>query len=237
MNRCGGRLSSVRLTGAIPLFLTRDVVTFAPAADGAVFLIQGVPMKKIAVAGLLTAMMAAASAQVYVGGAIGQARINLSCADFDAGCDRTDTGHKLYVGYKLNPLVALEAAYVDFGKATRGYTDSYYDGFAWRDMVVQQRVEASGALLGAAFRYATHPQLSLVGRVGLSFLKTKGASNSVAENTSASDDSVKPYLGLGVEFAVNKNLRITADADFTTVELNGSSGSVRLLGMGLQYGF
>jgi len=195
-------------------------------------------MKKIAVAGLLTAMTAAASAQVYVGGAVGQARINMYCAaDFDQGCDRTDTGHKLYAGYKLNPVVALEAAYVDFGKATRGYTDSYYDGFVLRGMVVRQHVEAHGALLGAAFRYAAHPQLSLVGRVGLSFLQAKWISKSVTENTSTSEDSVKPYLGLGIEFSVNKNLRITAEADFATIELDGASGSARLLGMGLQYGF
>lgn len=194
-------------------------------------------MKKIALAGLLTAMMATASAQVYVGGVIGQSHINLDCTDYDQGCDRTDTGHKLYVGYKLNPLIALEAAYVDFGKGTRSYTGAYYDGFLLRNTVVQERIEASGALVAAAFRYAAHPQLSLVGRLGLSMLKTKGSSHSVVGTYSVSDDSVKPYLGLGVEFALNKNLRITADADFTSAELNGDSGSVRLLGVGVQYAF
>ncbi len=237
MNRCGGRLSSVRLTGAIPLFLTRDVVTFAPAADGAVFLIQGVPMKKIAVAGLLTAMMGVASAQAYIGGVVGQSRINLSCEDFNLGCDKSDTGKKFYVGYKLNPVVGLEAAYVDFGKGTRGYTESYFDGFQSSDIDVNQSIEARGALLAAAFRYAAHPQLSLVGRVGLSILKTKGSSRSIVESFSTSDDSVKPYLGLGIEFALNKNVRITADADFTSAELNDSRGDLRLLGVGLQYGF
>ena len=42
---------------------------------------------------------------------------------------------------------------------------------------------------------------------------------------------------MGVEFALNKSLRITADADFTTAEVMNEKGSVRLLSVGLQYGF
>ena len=188
-------------------------------------------MKKIALAGLLTAMMATASAQVYVGGAIGQARVNLACADYDLGCDKSDTGHKLYVGYKFNPLIAIEGAYVNFGKATRGHTDSGYR--------ITESFESSGPIVAAAFRYAAHPQLSLVGRVGVSFLSTKY--NESAQNYpfaySTTDESVKGYVGVGVEFALNKNLRITADADFTTAEVMNEKGSVRLLSVGLQYGF
>lgn len=196
-------------------------------------------MKKIAVAGLLTAMMGVASAQVYVGGVIGQSNVNLSCEDYNLGCDKSDTGTKFYVGYKLNPIVALEAAYVDFGKGTRGFTGSYYDGFVISSVDVKETVEARGALLAAAFRYAAHPQLSLVGRLGLAVLKTRATMSAPAIDYrySESDDSVKPYFGLGLEFALNKNLRITADADFTNAELNGDSGSVRLLGVGLQYAF
>lgn len=191
-------------------------------------------MKKIAVAGLLTAMMGVASAQVYVGGVVGQSRVNLECEDYNLGCDKSDTGKKLYVGYRLNPAVALEAAYVDFGKAHRSYTESYYF-----DAPAVQSYEARGALLSAAFRYAAHPQLSLVGRVGLSFLKSRyvGTIRDYDYRESDSDDSVKPYLGLGIEFALNKNLRITAEADFTSADIDGDTGAVRLLGVGLQYAF
>lgn len=42
---------------------------------------------------------------------------------------------------------------------------------------------------------------------------------------------------MGIEFALNKNLRLTADADFSTAEVDNNKGSVRLLGIGLQYGF
>jgi len=188
-------------------------------------------MKKIAVAGLLTAMMAAASAQVYVGGAIGQARVNLSCEDFELGCDKSDTGHKLYVGYKFNPMVAIEGAYVNFGKATRRFTESGDN--------VTQKLESTGPIVAAVFRYAAHPQLSLVGRVGVSFLSTKFDQSppTYAYSGSTTDESVQGYFGFGIEFAMTKNLRLTADADFTTAEVMDEKGSVRLLSMGLQYGF
>ncbi len=196
-------------------------------------------MKKIAVAGLLTAMMAAASAQVYVGGVVGKSHVNLSCEDYNLGCDKSDTGTKFYVGYKLNPTVALEAAYADFGKGTRGFTGSYFDGFLLRNGDVTESFEARGVLLAAAFRVDAHPQLALVGRLGLAALKTRFTQSMpvAAYRYSESDDSVKPYFGLGVEFALNKNLRLTADADFTNAEVNGDSGAVRLLGVGLQYAF
>ena len=176
-------------------------------------------------------MMATASAQVYVGGAIGQARVNLSCEDYDLGCDKSDTGHKLYVGYKLNPVVAIEAAYVNFGKATRGYTDSGFD--------IIESFESGGPVVAAAFRYAAHPQLSLVGRLGVSFLSTKYKESvpNLPFSYSTTDESVKGYVGVGVEFAMTKNLRLTADADFTTAEVMDEKDSVRLLSVGLQYGF
>lgn len=187
-------------------------------------------MKKIAVAGLLTAMMGMASAQVYLGGAVGQSRVNLACEDHST-CDKTDTGHKLYAGYKFNPLLALEAAYVDFGKGSRGYTFSGYR--------VSETVEGHGALVAAVFRYAAHPQLALVGRVGASFLKSKWSQtvSAFGEFDSESDNSVKPYVGLGIEFSLNKNLRLTAETDFTRAELDDDTYAVRMLGVGLQYAF
>ena len=127
----------------------------------------------------------------------------------------------------------------DFGKGTRGFTDSYFDGFLLRDGDVTESFEARGVLLAAAFRVDAHPQLALVGRLGLAALKTHFTQSMpvAAYRYSESDDSVKPYFGLGVEFALNKNLRLTADADFTNAEVNGDSGAVRLLGVGLQYAF
>jgi hypothetical protein len=54
----------------------------------------------------------------------------------------------------------------------------------------------------------------------------------------------KAYIGeltgvgrLGLEHSFSKNLRASAAADFTTGEVAGEEGAVRLLSIGLQYDF
>ncbi len=183
-------------------------------------------MKKIALAAVLGTMMAAASAQVYVGGNVGQARTNVDCSD-SLSCDKSDTGYKLTVGYKLNPTVALEAAYVNFGKVKARYLDDDANPFS-------VEVKGHGVLLAAAFRYPVMPTLNVVGRLGMASLKAKGSSSL---GTSDSESSTKPYVGLGAEYALTKELRLTAAADFTRAKFADDSYAVRLLSLGAQYDF
>jgi len=224
MNRCGGRFSSVWLGGVSLLFQTRNVVRFAPAANGAVFLIQGVPMKKIAVAGLLTAMMATASAQVYVGGGIGQTHLNVDCAS-GVRCKDTDTGNKLYVGYKFSPTLALEGTYFNFGEATATGPGG------------RASLKTTAIALGLAGRAPISERISFVGRLGLAQVKADGSLDTVYMVGADTENSAQAYFGLAVEVALIKNLKAFASADFSQTEFDGDSGAVRLLSVGLQYDF
>jgi predicted porin len=200
-------------------------------------------MKKIALAAALIGTMSAASAQVYLAGNIGQARFEVDCPD-NFSCDKSDTGYKLTAGYQLTPLVALEASYVDFSKA-KG-TVSGPGGNA------TLRSDTSGYLLAAAMRHNVTPEVALVGRLGLSFLKSKNSGT--VSSTDSSDfsksksfDSTKPYLGLGAEYALTNQLRLTVGVDFTEAKIaddvdrefgvTSTSTSVRLLSAGVQYAF
>lgn len=185
-------------------------------------------MKKIALAAALTGMMAAASAQVYVAGNVGQSHFSADCSGVE-NCDKSDVGYKLTVGYKLNPLVAIEASYVDFGKVKGTVRES--------GVPVNVDIKSNGLLFAAALRYQAAPALDLVGRLGLSSLKSKATASAFGVNASESYSSTKPYIGLGVEYALNKQLRLTAGADFTRIKLDGESGSIRLLSVGTQYDF
>lgn len=189
-------------------------------------------MKKMMIAAALVVAAAGASAQTYVGAAFGQGNVNVDC-DGTTSCDKSDTGYKIYAGYKVNPAIAIEAAYVSFGEAKLVVPES---GF-----LVDVGMESSGVLLAGAFRGAVTPNFSVVGRLGLSFLKTKTSASLLGFSDSESKNSVKPYFGLGMEYAFNKSLRATASADFTqaTAEYEGVSdtGAVRLLSVGLQYDF
>ena len=174
-------------------------------------------MKRIALAALLASTVVSASAQVYVGGAFGPSRVNVECGGL-LNCDSSDTGYKFYAGYKVNPIVALEAAYVDFGKAKFTGGSFAVDGF----------------LLNAALRHNFTRQLNGVARLGVAVLDTK-LSGPLFINSS--DSSTKLYFGLGLEYAFAKNLKGTASLDFANAEFKGESGSVRMLNVGAQYDF
>lgn len=118
-------------------------------------------MKKIALAGLLLAAVGSASAQVYVGGGFGPSHVNIDCPAILGKCDTSDTGYKVYGGYKLNPSVALEVAYVDFGKAKFTGGSFASDGF----------------LINAAFRHNFTRELNGVARLGVATLDTKLSAN------------------------------------------------------------
>lgn len=185
-------------------------------------------MKKIALAVALIGTMSAASAQVYLAGNLGQARIDVDGTDVQ-NLDKSDTGYKLTVGYQLNSLVALEGSYIDFGKAKGRVFDS--------GVAVNVNAESSGFLLAAALRHNVTPEVSLVGRLGLAVLKNKVTASALGFSQSESYNSTKPYLGLGAEYALNKQLRLTVGADFTHAEFDGEKASVRLLSAGVQYAF
>ena len=186
----------------------------------------GDTMKKIALAAALLALTGAASAQLnnkaYIGGAFGPSEVSVECG-FPYNCDSTDTGYKLYAGFKVHPQVAIEAGYIDFGKAQVNLSSANVGSLA-----------TDGFVVNAAGRLPLTRELNAVGRLGLAFLETKGSGRFVANRT---DSSTSAYLGLGLEYAFNKNIKGSAAADFSTGEFNGSEGSVRLLSIGVQYDF
>ena len=96
-------------------------------------------------------------------------------------------------------------------------------------------IAVDGFLLNAAGRLPFTRELTGVGRLGLAMLDTKVSGSTNYGNRTYG--STNAYFGLGLEYSFNKNLRGTAAADFTTREVAGEEGNVRLLSIGLQYDF
>ncbi len=176
-------------------------------------------MKKMALAGLLLAAMGGASAQVYVGGALGLTHVD--CPANVANCDASDMGFKGTVGYRLNRVVALEASYIDFGK-------SKFNAF-----LVGGSQEVTGFVLNAALRHDFTRELTGVGRLGFGTMDTKLR----VGGASRTESSTKVYFGLGLEYALSRNLKAVAAADFTSAEYSGESYAVRMFSAGAQYEF
>ena len=176
-------------------------------------------MKRIALAALLASTVVSASAQVYVGGALGLTHID--CPANVGNCDTSDMGLKASLGYRINRLVSLEGSYVDFGKSK------------FNALFVGGSQGVSGFLVNAALRHDFNRTLTGVGRLGLAVLDTEQRVGSV----SRTENSTNLYFGLGLEYALAKNLKGTASADFTSAEYKGESQAVRMFSLGAQYDF
>lgn len=190
-------------------------------------------MKQLFLGAAALILSAAAGAETYIGAAIGPSNVEANC-NATTACDKSDTGYKIYGGYVLpqSPLagLALEVGYIDFGKANATYAFG----------LVERSTEASAVAFNAALRLKFTPALQGVGRLGLAYVEGKDSGVNViglVQAGSKSESKIEPYIGLGLEFAINKQFKLTGSADFTSYDTGNDSGSARLLSIGAQYSF
>lgn len=184
-------------------------------------------MKKIVLALATVTSLFAGSAfaeGIYVGAAIGQGHTNLDCSGAPT-CKRNDTGFKLYGGYKFMPNLSGELTYFDFGKAKAGDATTTLD------------LRSSAVGLGVAFGGEFAPQWSGVARLGVASVRMKGDATSGGLSGSTSESSTQAYAGLGVGYAIDKTLNVTADLDFTRGKIAGETGNLRLVSIGVNKSF
>lgn len=182
-------------------------------------------MKKTIISLALLALASAASAQVYVNGAVGAANTGINCEEFDS-CDKSDTGFKANIGYKLTPNFAVEAGYMSLGKAKASIGD-----------VLSASVGAQGLTVGVAGFVPFTNELTGTARAGVFFQRTKLSINFLGESASESESNTTPYVGLGVSYALTKEVSLQGGIDFTKVKFDGESVNARLLSVGLGYQF
>lgn len=189
-------------------------------------------MQKLALALAVCAVSAGAFAaedKFYVGGSFGRGAHNISEDDYGS-VDDSDTGYKLYGGYRFSKELAIEVNYFDFGEASGKFNigaNVYADKF-----------ETSAFGVGVAYSGTIGPDWSLTARLGLASVKTKVARSLLGVKVAgASDDSIKPYVGLGVGYSITPQLSVQGSWDFTQGEVEGEKGGVNLLAIGLAYSF
>lgn len=186
-------------------------------------------MTAVAVSAL--AMMSvpqSAGAQGYVGLGIGSSHLNADCSGTTA-CDNNDTGFKVFGGFKFAPNVAGEITYLDFGKAKASVASG--------SGTINGELKTSGIGLGVAFMGEFSPEWSGVARLGVMRVKSKVSGSLGSMSGSDSDTTTQAHLGLGVSYAVSKAMSIDASVDFSKSKYAGDSGNVRLIGVGLTFGF
>ena len=189
----------------------------------------GLLMKHIFLGAAALILSTAVGAETYIGGALGFSEIEANC-DFTTSCDKSDTGFKIYGGYVLPrsplPNLALEVGYTDFGQAHARTTS-----------LVDRTVSVTALTFGAAMRLKFTPELNGVGRLGLAYVEGKDNGIGVFGLGAKSNSDMNMYVGLGLEYALNKQWKLTGSADFTSYDTGNQSGSARLMSIGAQYGY
>jgi OmpA-OmpF porin, OOP family len=181
-------------------------------------------------AAVLLMSASAAFAQAYVGAGIGPSHINVDCAG-TVTCDRSDTGFKLFGGWRFSGGLAGELTYFDWGKA-RATVNLPEVGLATGELT------GKGIGLGLAYFAPFTTQWQGVVRVGIASNKATGTGTlGDGSSGSISETSTQPYLGLGIGYLLRKNLSIDAALDISRLELLGGRANTRLLTVGLTYSF
>lgn len=198
-------------------------------------------MMKVMLVGTLACMAGLASAQTYVGAAIGSAKHKIDCSG-TVSCDLRDTVVKLYAGQRVNEWVHAEAAFIRFGEAKLRGPAVFDDQLVGIDLT--QRAQALA--LAAAFRHEFQPGLQGVARIGAAVVHGKasvravivgGPADGVVVTASSSETTVRPYIGLGLSYRFLPNWNATLDYDRTSVSIDGDSNGVQAFMAGLAYQF
>lgn len=136
--------------------------------------------------------------------------------------DGSDSGMKLFGGYRFGRSLALELAYVDLGKLT-------YSGDFSGSPVTGGKVKVSGLNTSLVATHQATPQLGLFAKAGLYAWNAKASDVTGGVPFSAKDDGADLSLGVGAEYFFTKN--VGARVEWEHFELD--PGKASLLSAGL----
>lgn len=190
---------------------------------------------RILFAALIASLAGAASAQTaslsspgyYVGTGLGvYNKYSLACTT-GSDCDRTaDFGGKIYGGADFGSF-GVEA--LAFGLKSAQGTLKNAAGTS-----VPGAISMSGFGVAGVVPLYSIADFSLKGRLGLGYVRGKASlGNSVLD-----DSSVRPLVGLGASYAINKQVSLTADWDRFEAKYGGTSKThANMLSLGVNYKF
>lgn len=181
-------------------------------------------MQKAAViVGLTTSLIAVtpAFAQFYVGGGLGYSRVQIEDSALpitgatatSLSKDEDDIGWKLFGGYAFNRYVAVEAGYVDLGKASATRTMT-----APAAGSVTGKITNTGLFADVVGKLPVGGDFSLFAKVGAVYAETKtnfataGAVRFAAgTNLSPKERETNWKFGLGAQYDLTKSIALRGE--------------------------
>ena len=163
----------------------------------------------------------------YVGAGIGHADQKDSCDDIAGSCDDTDTGWKLFVGYKFNSYVSAEGGYIDFGESD---ADDVVLGIP-----VSAEAEVDGFFLTGIASWPLYDKFNIFGKIGVLFwdvdVDASGGGTTVSDDETGTDI----MFGLGAEYIFTNKISArvewehfnnVGDSDIGDTDIDLISGSI-----------
>jgi OOP family OmpA-OmpF porin len=197
----------------------------------------------------LLALSTTAFADGFYGvGEVTHSSASLDRAHFDsalttngaASLSSSDSGSsnkwRLQGGYRFNPNLAVEAGYIDFGKAK--YTASYTGGSA------QGSLKAGGVDVAALLSLPVNDSFSVFGKAGVVAASVKSSLTASGVPAAASGDAsthvIRPLLGVGALYKLTDNVDLRADYDHVSgLGKSNKTGKMNanLFSLGIAYNF
>lgn len=141
----------------------------------------------------------------YIGGAVGDATVELEDDETGEKFDADDTGYKIMVGYRIIDWVAVEVNYADYGDPVDNFFGVYVQG-----SYDARSISALGLLPLGNF--------DLFGRLGVA--RVDADFQAVGFNANERHESTEPLFGLGAQYRVSPNLALRLEWEAILLDAN-----------------
>jgi len=151
----------------------------------------------VAAAIVLGAFVPLAVAEPFLGASLGQSDIGseITARLITSGpVDGKDGAFKLFTGYRFNPYVGIESAYVHLGDVT-------YSGRFGAQPVSGGKVEATGFNLALLGSYPLAQELSLFAKLGIFIWEWRASDTTSGQPFSTAEDGADLSFGVGLSYS------------------------------------
>ncbi|MDY6949157.1 MAG: outer membrane beta-barrel protein [Pseudomonadota bacterium] len=167
---------------------------------------------------------------LYIGGGIGEAKVELEDNDSFADFEGDDTGYKFILGYRFIDWVAVEMNYARYGEAQDRFL-----GFTYENEFTALSVSALGMLPLGNF--------DLFGRLGIANVEGDFRVVNIPGSEDG-DDNLEPMFGLGAQYRPIPHLAIRAEWEAIQLGFDDDNDDERdgddwvsMLSLGVTYRF
>jgi OOP family OmpA-OmpF porin len=170
-------------------------------------------MKRILGVGIVVCAATAGAAHAwepgpYLGFALGSTSFDLDVADYDDGnllggsVDTSDTGYKLFGGYRITPNVGAELYYANLGDSTfRGRAGAQVDH--WCEGPVASEVEVDGLGVSLLGNVPVGRDFNIYGKFGIFAWDWDARESDSCGNFRDSESGTELAFGAGVSYQIN----------------------------------